>query len=100
MQDKTTKKLFNGFIQVHILHHANKEPIFGTFMIEELKHHGYTISPGTLYPILHQLHKAELLDLENKIVEGKVRKYYTITPKGKEVLIEARAKAKELVGEL
>ncbi len=100
MQDPILRKLFLGFIQVHILHHASIEPVFGAFMIEELKHHGYDISPGTLYPIFHNLEKAGLLTVENKNVEGKIRKYYSITEKGKEVLCEAKKKAKELVGEL
>ncbi len=100
MQDSILRKLLLGFIQVHILHHAKKEPIFGSFMIKELKHHGYEISPGTLYPIFHNLEKAELLTSETKNVEGRMRKYYTITPKGEAVLNEAKNKAKELVGEL
>ncbi len=100
MQEQILRKLFLGFIQIHILHHASEEPIFGAFMIEELKHHGYDISPGTLYPIFHNLEKAELLTVENKNIEGKIRKYYSITEKGKEILIEAKKKAKELVGEL
>ncbi len=100
MQDPILRKLFLGFIQVHILHHAKKEPIFGTFMIEELKSHGYDISPGTLYPIFHNLEKAELLAVESVTVDGKVRKYYSITEKGEVVLAEAKKKARELVGEL
>ncbi len=100
MQDSILRKLFLGFIQIHILHHAKNEPVFGSFMIEELKSHGYDISPGTLYPIFHNLEKAELLTVESLKVEGKVRKYYSITPKGEAVLIEARKKAKELVGEI
>ncbi len=100
MQDPILRKLFLGFIQVHILHHAKKEPIYGSFMIEELKSHGYDISPGTLYPIFHNLEKAELLIVKNQTVEGKVRKYYSITEKGEIVLTEARNKIRELTGEL
>ncbi len=37
MQEPVLRKLFLAFIQVHILHHANKEPIYGTWMMEELK---------------------------------------------------------------
>ncbi len=96
MQDPILRKIFLGFIQVHILHHAKKEPVYGAFMIEELKSHGYEISPGTLYPIFHNLEKAELLTVENKTVEGKVRKYYSITDKGEAVLVEAKKKIKEL----
>ncbi len=100
MQDPILRKLFLGFIQIHILHHAKQEPIFGSFMITELKSHGYDISPGTLYPIFHSLEKAELLTVEGKTVGGKVRKYYSITEKGEMVLAEARKKARELTGEL
>ncbi len=100
MQDPILRKLFLGFIQVHILHHAKKDPVYGSFMIEELKHHGYEISPGTLYPIFHNLEKAELLTVKNQTVEGKVRKYYSITEKGEQVLMEAKNKIKELTHEL
>ena len=100
MQDPILRKLFLGFIQIHILHHAKKEPVFGSFMIDELKAHGYDISPGTLYPIFHNLEKSELLTMESRIVEGKVRKYYSITPKGEVILTKAKEKAKELTNEL
>ncbi len=100
MQEPILRKLFLGFIQVHILHHAKKEPIFGTFMIEELKSHGYDISPGTLYPIFHNLEKEGLLTVESLNVDGKIRKYYSITKKGDDVLIQAKKKAKELAFEL
>ncbi len=100
MQDPILRKLFLGFIQIHILHHAKEEAIYGSFMIEELRSHGYDISPGTLYPIFHSLEKADLLTVESKVIAGKVRKYYSITQKGQEVLIEAKAKAKELTREL
>ncbi len=100
MQDPILRKLFLGFIQIHILHHAKKEPVFGSFMIEELKSHGYEISPGTLYPIFHNLEKSGLLFMESLNVDGKIRKYYSITEKGTQVLKEAEIKARELTGEL
>ncbi len=100
MQEPILRKLFLGFIQIHILHHARKEPVFGSFMIEELKTHGYEISPGTLYPIFHSLEKNGLLTVKSATVQGKVRKYYSITPKGEEVLVEAKKKIKELTHEL
>ncbi len=100
MEDQVLRKLFLGFIQIHILHHAQEEPIFGSFMIEELKSHGYDISPGTLYPIFHNLEKSGHLTVESKNHEGKIRKYYSITPKGEQTLLEARKKIGELTGEL
>jgi PadR family transcriptional regulator, regulatory protein PadR len=100
MHDQIVRKLFLGFIHIHILYHAKKEPFFGSWMIEELGEHGYAMSPGTLYPLLHNLESSGLLEKEDKIVDGKIRKYYKITHKGNEVLEEARAKAYELFKEI
>lgn len=100
MQDKILRKFFLGFIQMHILHHAKKEPFYGAWMIEELNSHGYDMSPGTLYPILHSMASSGLMEMEEKIVEGKIRKYYKITQLGDEVLEEARKKAYELFKEI
>jgi PadR family transcriptional regulator, regulatory protein PadR len=100
MEDKVLRKLFLGFIQIHILHHAKEHPIYGVWMVEELKEHGYNISSGTLYPILHSMESDGLLSREDQKVEGKIRKYYTITEKGNEVLVEARNKAYELFKEI
>jgi PadR family transcriptional regulator PadR len=47
--------LYAGLIRLHVLHHAVKEPVYGLAMIEELARHGYKLSAGTLYPILHGL---------------------------------------------
>ena len=49
------KDLYSGLIRLHVLHHAAERPIYGSWMIEELREHGYGISPGTLYPMLHGL---------------------------------------------
>ncbi|RBP07758.1 PadR family transcriptional regulator [Rossellomorea aquimaris] len=100
MEDKVLRKLFLGFIQIHILHHAKEEPIYGTWMLEELREHGYSISSGTLYPILHSMDTDGLLTKEEKNVDGKIRKYYTTTYKGNKVLSEAREKAYELFKEI
>ncbi|MFK2826245.1 PadR family transcriptional regulator [Bacillus sp. B190/17] len=100
MEEKVLRKLFLGFIHIHILHHAKEHPIFGSWMVEELREHGYTISPGTLYPILHTMERDGLLIREDRLVEGKIRKYYTTTDKGVAILIEARKKAYELFKEI
>lgn len=100
LEDKVLRKLFLGFIHIHILYHAKKQPIFGVWMLEELREHGYNISSGTLYPILHSMASDGLLVREDKNVEGKIRKYYTTTEKGAFVLREAREKAYELFKEI
>ncbi|MCT2536002.1 PadR family transcriptional regulator [Aquibacillus koreensis] len=100
MDNKVLRKLFLGFIHIHILHHAKEEPIYGSWMLEELHEHGYEMSAGTLYPILHGMEKDGLLIKSEKNVNGKIRKYYRATEKGEVILEEARAKAYELFKEI
>jgi len=94
------RETFLGFIKIHILHHAAKEPVYGLWLIEELSHHGYKVSPGTLYPTLHKLEEAQLLKSYSENHEGKIRKYYKTTPRGNRMLAEAKEKIDILVREI
>ncbi|MDG6228987.1 MAG: helix-turn-helix transcriptional regulator [Candidatus Thermoplasmatota archaeon] len=96
------QKILLGFIRVHILHHAATDPqgIYGTAMREELKRHGYNISPGTLYPILHEMMNNGLLTSKPIIVNGKQRKIYHATQKGRETLTILKQSIKELSNEV
>lgn len=89
-----------GIIRIHILHHASEKPIYGAWMIEELKEHGYDLSPGTLYPILNNLQEKNYLKSNEKVVNGKKRKYYTTTDAGEKKLEEIKPKIRELVNEV
>ena len=100
MENKILRKLFLAFMRIHILHHAKKEAFFGLWMMEELRSHGYEISSGTIYPILHNMEEDGILETEEKVIEGKVRKYYLITDKGEKILKEAEEKTKELFEEI
>jgi PadR family transcriptional regulator, regulatory protein PadR len=94
------QELFFGLIRIHVLVHAFHEPIFGLAMMKELRCHGYSIGPGTLYPLLHGLENAGLLKSELKNVSGRRRRVYTITVKGKRALAKATGKVDELHHEL
>jgi DNA-binding PadR family transcriptional regulator len=95
------RKILLAFIRIHILYHAATEPgIYGVGMMQELQRHGYTISPGTLYPILHDMTNHKLLSVTNKTVNGKVRKLYTITKDGIELLAQLRRYVIELSQEV
>ena len=94
------REFFLGFIKIHILYHASKEPIFGVEIAEELARHGYRVSPGTLYPTLHRLEKEGYLESFSKVVDGRVRKYYQATARGKLVLEQSKEKIRELVTEV
>ena len=94
------KDFFLGFIKIHILYHASREPIYGVEIQEELGRHGYQLSPGTLYPTLHRLERDGYLERQSRVTSGKVRNYYAITEKGRGALDEARDKIRELVTEV
>lgn len=94
------RDFFLGFVKIHILYHAQHEPVYGVAIIEELRRHGYELSPGTLYPALHGMEKAGYLRREDRVVDGKIRKYYHLTEQGTAALKEARERIRELVKEV
>jgi PadR family transcriptional regulator PadR len=92
-------KLHVDFIELHILHHASEAPLYGLWMIEELAHHGYRVSASHLYPRFHRLEREGLLVRQDKVVDGKLRKYYRLTAKGRSHLKTQKHRLMELVGE-
>ena len=101
MQDaRATQDLYSGLIRLHILHHACEGPIFGLRMIEELGRHGYKLSPGTIYPLLHGLEERGLLISTEKREGRRYRRLYRATPAGRKALIAAKAKVGQLFGEM
>jgi len=94
------QELLSGLIRIHILYHACKEPIFGLGMIEELQRHGYKMSAGTLYPMLHGLESRGLLRSRKIRLGRRGRRVYRATAAGRKALVKAREKVKLLLGEL
>ena len=94
------KYLYAGLIRLHVLHHAAKEPIYGLAMIEELGRHGYKISAGTLYPILHGLEEKGYLTSSEVRAGSTARRLYRATAPGTKALAAAKHKVRELFGEL
>lgn len=92
--------LYSGLIRLHILHHACEEPIFGLGIIEELGRHGYKLSGGTLYPLLHGMEKKGYLRSSERRSGSTVRRFYRATPLGRRALGMAKVKVRELFGEL
>jgi PadR family transcriptional regulator, regulatory protein PadR len=97
---KLLREFLLGFMRVHVLHHAAEQPIYGLWMRDELASHGYNLSVGTLYPMLHQLEEAGYLTSEQRVVGGRTRRYYTATAAGSALLAELRPKIRELVDEV
>jgi len=94
------KSLYSGLIRLHILHHAAEAPLYGIGIAEELARHGYKLSAGTLYPILHGLEKKGYLRSHLQRHGKSARRMYAITPLGRQALRTARRRVHELFGEM
>jgi PadR family transcriptional regulator, regulatory protein PadR len=99
-ESRRDQDLYSGLIRLHILHHAAKGPVFGLWFIEELGRHGYKLSPGTLYPVLHGLERKGYLHSINERSGKSLRRMYQATPQGRKALLAAKQKVTELIGEL
>lgn len=93
------QQLLSGFIRMHVLHHAADGDLCGNWMIEELRHHGYSISPGTLYPMLRNMERDGWIACRTRREAGR-RRLYRITRKGRAALGQARARLRELFREV
>jgi DNA-binding PadR family transcriptional regulator len=93
-------ELMTGFIRLHVLHHAAKEPVVGFWKMEELRRHGYRLSAGTLYPLLHGLERRGYLRSTPKREGRRSWREYRATPAGRRALAGAKAKLQELFHEL
>lgn len=89
-----------GFIRLHILHHAAEHEIYGQWMMEELAAHGYRLSPGTLYPMLHALERRGYLTSSKEPLGKTFRRVYRATDRGREALELGRQKLRELFREV
>jgi DNA-binding PadR family transcriptional regulator len=69
-------------------------------MAEELSRHGFRISPGTLYPLLHGLERKGYLRATTERNGKSRRTVYHATPLGHRALKAAKEKVRELFGEL
>ena len=92
--------LYSGLVRLHVLYHASVDVVFGLGMINELRRHGYRVGPGTLYPMLHRLEQKGYLRSDRRLVQGRIRRVYAITARGRAELRQAAAKVRELYAEM
>lgn len=80
-------QLKRGILDALVLSTLLKKDSYGYQIIRDLS--GVTeISESTLYPILKRLEGAELLSVYSVEHNGRLRKYYSITPAGKKRIDE------------
>jgi DNA-binding PadR family transcriptional regulator len=94
------QELLKGLIRLHILHHAAEEEFYGQWIIDELARHGYTLSPGTLYPMLHAMERRGYLKSKKEQNGRTFRRLYRATALGREANRLAKIQVRELIGEL
>ena len=97
----TQREILLAFWKAHILHHADEGPVHGQWMLNELRRHGYDLSPGTLYPLLNRMQRLGWLKLRAHPHGGpRARKDYRLTAQGRKVLALVREQIKELYEEV
>jgi PadR family transcriptional regulator, regulatory protein PadR len=94
------QELLKGLIRLHILHHASQSEFYGQWMIHELARHGYSLSAGTLYPMLHGLERSGYLKSRRERLGRTFRRVYKATPLGREANKVAKVQVRELIPEL
>ena len=95
------REILLGFWKIHILQHAAEGPVIGLWMLKELRHHGYDVSPGTLYPLLRRLERHGWL--RSEVAEGggeRAARSYHLTSEGGKILALVRIQLTELQREL
>lgn len=68
-------------------------PLHGYAVIEELRIRSgdaFDLPEGTLYPVLHRLQQAKLLNSNWNEVDGRRRRTYQLTRQGRAALVEQR----------
>lgn len=83
------KALISGSTSMLLLRLLEDKDMYGYEMIEHLEKRSnnvFTLKAGTLYPLLHSLEEKNYLTSYEDEVNGKVRKYYSITREGKKYL--------------
>ncbi|MGI6031141.1 MAG: PadR family transcriptional regulator [Eubacteriales bacterium] len=96
---KFDKSLMAGSTTLLVLSLLEKCDMYGYQIIEELarrSNDAFQLREGTLYPILHGLEKDRCLEsYQQEAPTGRLRKYYRITRRGRQLLGEKKAEWEE-----
>ena len=91
------REFLRGFVKLYALWRASKRDMYGLAVLQDLEVLGFKLSPGTLYPALHRLLRERDVVVRRKVVAGRVRKCYRLTPKGRAELKDVKEKLRVLV---
>jgi DNA-binding PadR family transcriptional regulator len=94
------REILLGFVRLHILYRARQGDVYGLWLMDELRRHGYGLGPGTVYPALHALEGAGLLESRLEVAEGHRRRLYRTSKAGARVLHDGQRRARALLREI
>jgi PadR family transcriptional regulator, regulatory protein PadR len=87
--DNLTLELRRGVIVLGVLSQLEEER-YGYALINRLKEKGLEVDQGTLYPLLRRLESQGLLESNWRIETDRPRRYYVLSPSGRELLPRLR----------
>ena len=90
----TRDQMRKGSTEILILNLLAERPMYGYEIGQQLfqRSDGYfEMKEGLLYPTLHRMQQNGLLLSEWRVIEGRRRKYYLLTPHGHQLLNEQAA---------
>ncbi|MES2985816.1 MAG: PadR family transcriptional regulator [Patescibacteria group bacterium] len=95
--ENTKAQMRKGTLEFCILLIIARGRVYASEILEELKSSDMIVVEGTLYPLLSRLRTAGLLEHTwEESRSGPPRKYYTLTPDGKESLHDLKTTWKKL----
>ena len=82
---------------MYVLWRASDGEVYGLEVLNEMRKLGFALSPGTLYPALHSLLREQDVTVRERLVNGKIRKCYRVTAKGRRELDEVKERLRVMV---
>jgi PadR family transcriptional regulator len=96
------REFLKGSISLLLLNLLSRGDLYGYEILQETSRrsaNAFELKEGTLYPALHQLEKKGFLKSEWRTAEnGRERKYYSLTAKGKKAAREYERQWQDLTG--
>jgi PadR family transcriptional regulator PadR len=89
-------QLKRGLLDVSVLAAIKNEDSYGYKIIKDLKPY-VELSESTLYTILKRLEAAELLTVRTAEYGGRLRKYYHITPAGRQRIADFKEDWQQMI---
>lgn len=91
-----TIKMFKAHIKLSVLKELNKKKLSGYDLIKHFEEFGERPSPGYIYPLLNDLEEKGFISVK----QDERRKVYSITAKGKKLLLELQKNREEMINKM